>query len=114
MKLELIAAFLALNIAALGHAAQTNLVANGSFEQDQTKPGVPDDWSCTGNPAVQQQLTLDTGRDGHPCALLRERRLTQQHQLSALQLGDWQQELPGLASLARKGVRSQPEPGPSN
>jgi len=66
----LLVAFTSLNIAALGHAAETNLVSNGSFERSQTKPGVPDDWSCTGNPAVQQQLTLDTGRDGKHCAKL--------------------------------------------
>jgi hypothetical protein len=63
-------AFLVLNVPMRGHAAGTNLVANGSFEQSQTTPGVPDDWACTGNPAVQQQLTLDTGRDGKHCAKL--------------------------------------------
>jgi hypothetical protein len=70
MKRILFLAFLVLNAATLGHAAETNLVANGSFEQSQTKAGVPDDWSSTGNPAVQQQLTLDTGRDGKRCAKL--------------------------------------------
>jgi hypothetical protein len=29
--------------AALGHTAGTNLVANGSFEQSQSKAGVPDE-----------------------------------------------------------------------
>jgi hypothetical protein len=38
MKLTLITAFLALNIAALSHVAQTNLVANGSFVQSQLQP----------------------------------------------------------------------------
>lgn len=70
LKRTLLLAFLVLNAAALGSAAETNLVANGSFEQSQTKAGVPDDWSSTGNPAVQQQLTLDTGRDGKRCAKL--------------------------------------------
>ena len=70
MKRILFLAFLVLNAATLGHAAETNLVANGSFEQSQTKAGVPDDWSSTGNPAVQQQLTLETGRDGKRCAKL--------------------------------------------
>jgi len=70
MKRILFLAFLVLNAATLGHAAETNLVANGSFEQSQTKAGVPDDWSSTGNPAVQQQLILDTGRDGKRCAKL--------------------------------------------
>jgi hypothetical protein len=31
---------------------------------------MPDEWSTTGNPAIQQQLTLDTGRDGKRCAKL--------------------------------------------
>jgi hypothetical protein len=70
LKRTLLLAFLVLNAAALGSAVETNLVANGSFEQSQTKAGVPDDWSSTGNPAVQQQLTLDTGRDGKRCAKL--------------------------------------------
>jgi hypothetical protein len=63
-------ALLVLNAVALCPAAETNLVANGSFEQSQSKPGVPDDWSSAGNPAIQQQLTLDTGRDGQRCAKL--------------------------------------------
>jgi len=63
-------AFLVLNAATLGHAAETNLVANGSFEQSQSKAGVPDDWSSAGNQAIHQQLTLDTGRDGQRCAKL--------------------------------------------
>jgi len=63
-------AFLVMNAAALGHAAGTNLVANGSFEQSQSKAGVPDDWSSAGNRAIHQQLTLDTGRDGKRCAKL--------------------------------------------
>jgi hypothetical protein len=70
MKRTLLLGSLVLNVALFGHAAETNLVANGSFEQSQTKAGVPDDWSCTGNPAIQQQLTLDTGRDGRRCAKL--------------------------------------------
>jgi hypothetical protein len=63
-------AFLVLVTAASCQAAETNLVANGSFEQNQSKPGVPDAWSAAGNPAVKQQLTLDTGRDGKRCAKL--------------------------------------------
>jgi len=70
MKRILFLAFLVLNAATLGHAAETSLVANGSFEQSQTKVGAPDEWSCTGNPAVQQRLTLETGRDGKRCAKL--------------------------------------------
>jgi hypothetical protein len=62
--------FLVLNATALGYAAETNLVANGSFEQSQIKAGVPEDWSSAGNPAIRQQLTLDTGRDGKRCAKL--------------------------------------------
>ena len=34
-------AFLVLNAAALGYAAETNQVANGSFEHSQSKAGVP-------------------------------------------------------------------------
>ena len=63
-------ALLVLNAATFGHAAETNLVANGSFEQSQSKAGVPDDWSSAGNQAIHQQLTLDTGRDGQRCAKL--------------------------------------------
>jgi hypothetical protein len=63
-------AFLVLNAVTFGHAAETNLVANGSFEQSQRKAGVPDDWASAGNPAIRQQLTLDTGRDGKLCAKL--------------------------------------------
>jgi hypothetical protein len=70
LKRTLLLTFLVLNAAALGYAAETNLVANGSFEQSQIKPGVPDDWSSVGNPAIQQQLTQDTGRDGKRCAKL--------------------------------------------
>ena len=63
-------AFFVLNAAAFGHAAETNLVANGSFEQSAIKGGVPDEWSSAGNRAIHQQLTLDTGRDGKRCAKL--------------------------------------------
>lgn len=48
----------------------TNLVVNGSFEQARLRAGAPDDWSSAGNPAVRQELRLDTGRDGHACARL--------------------------------------------
>ncbi len=70
MKRTLLLAILVLNLAALGHAAETNLVANASFEQSQRRAGVPDDWASAGNPAIQQQLTQDTGRDGKRCAKL--------------------------------------------
>src|ERR1035437_8075366 len=70
MKLTTFLAFLVFNAAALGHAAGINLVADGSFEQSQSKAGVPDEWSSAGNRAIQQQLTLDTGRDGQRCAKL--------------------------------------------
>src|ERR1035441_3884386 len=63
-------AFLLLNAVTLGHAAETNLVANGSFEQSQRKAGAPDEWASAGNPAIHQQLTLDTGRAGQRCAKL--------------------------------------------
>jgi hypothetical protein len=49
---------------------ETNLVANGSFERSRQRAGTPDDWSTAGNPAVQQRLALDAGRDGRPCAKL--------------------------------------------
>jgi hypothetical protein len=51
-------------------SAETNLVANGSFEQSLRRPGVPDDWSFAGNAAVHQRLSQDTGRDGKRCAKL--------------------------------------------
>src|ERR1017187_8357058 len=70
MKRTVFLVFLVLNAAELGHAGETNLVANGSFEQSQRKAGVPDDWSFAGNPAIRQQLTLDTGRCGKLCAKL--------------------------------------------
>ena len=63
-------AFVVLQAAVLGHTAETNLVANGSFEQSQRKAGAPDDWSAVGNRAIHQELTLDTGRDGQRCAKL--------------------------------------------
>src|ERR1017187_10070239 len=63
-------AFLVLNAVTLGHAAETNLVANGSFEQSQRKAGAPDEWASAGNPAIHQQLSRDAGRDGQRCAKL--------------------------------------------
>jgi hypothetical protein len=55
----------------ISHGAEApNLVANGSFEQSQAKANRPDDWACAGNPAIKQQLMLDTGRDGRRCAKL--------------------------------------------
>jgi hypothetical protein len=56
--------------ATAGLAAEANLVANGSFEDSRGKAGVPDDWSAAGGRSVQQELTLDTGRDGRRCARL--------------------------------------------
>jgi hypothetical protein len=70
VKSAVVFAFLALIAAAPCQAAETNLVANGFFQRSQTQPGVPDDWSSAGNPAVKQQLVLDTGRDGKSCARL--------------------------------------------
>lgn len=57
-------------IAQPGRAAESNLIANGSFESSQRKSGPPDDWAAAGNVGVVQQLTLDTGRDGQRCAKL--------------------------------------------
>ncbi len=70
MKRTAFLAFLVFNVAAFGHAAEINLVANGSFEQSQGEPGVPEGWSSAGNQAVKQRLTLDRGRDGKQCAKL--------------------------------------------
>ena len=70
LKRTLLLACFVFYAAALSYAAETNLVANGSFEQSQSKPGAPDEWSYAGNPAISQQLTLDTGRDGKRCAKL--------------------------------------------
>jgi hypothetical protein len=55
-------------IAAWARADEVNLVANGSFEQSGSRPGVPADWSAAGGAAVRQELALDTGRDGGRCA----------------------------------------------
>jgi hypothetical protein len=54
----------------LARSADTNLLANGSFEQSRNRPEAPDDWSTAGNPAIQQQLLLDAGRNGGHCAKL--------------------------------------------
>ena len=70
MKLIAVLGVFALCNAALCPAVETNLVANGSFEQSQSRAGVPDDWACAGNAAIHQQLVLDTGRDGKRCAKL--------------------------------------------
>jgi len=70
VKPTVVLAFLALIAAAPCQAAETNLVANGSFQRSQTQPGVPDDWTSVGNPAIKQQLVMDTGRDGKSCARL--------------------------------------------
>ena len=69
MKLFAVLGLMALLFATTGVAAETNLVANGSFEQS-LRAGVPDDWACAGNAAVHQVLALDTGRDGKRCAKL--------------------------------------------
>lgn len=62
MKLPL---FLALLLAALGSQAEpANLVANGDFAGDRLRAGVPDFWQAAGNPAIHQQMTRDTGREG--------------------------------------------------
>lgn len=70
MKRAAVLAFFALFGVAACRAEETNLVANGSFEQSQGQPGVADCWSSAGNQAVKQQLTLDAGRDGKRCAKL--------------------------------------------
>src|SRR4051812_9485914 len=56
--------------AACAHAAETNLVVNGSFERSGGRPGVPADWSAAGGAAVRQELALDKGREGGRCARL--------------------------------------------
>ncbi len=65
---SLLLAFVA--VGPLCQAAETNLVANGSFELGRRKPGAPDEWAAAGHASVLQQLTLDTGRDGKRCAKL--------------------------------------------
>lgn len=45
-------------------AAQTNLVPNGNFEQDENGDGIPDFWTVAGAPHVKQQLFRDVGRGG--------------------------------------------------
>ncbi len=69
MKASIVLLLLAFAVG-FARAEATNLVANGSFELSQIKPGKPDAWSSSGNPAVKQELTLDTGRDGRRCAKL--------------------------------------------
>jgi hypothetical protein len=69
MRFAALSTVFVLNVATFCHA-ETNLVANGSFEQSQVRTGLPEDWSSAGNPAIKQQLTLDTGRDGQRCAKL--------------------------------------------
>lgn len=44
--------------------AQTNLVLNGGFEQDEDGDGIPDFWKAAGASHVKQQLTFDLGREG--------------------------------------------------
>ncbi|HWH71751.1 MAG TPA: hypothetical protein VNT26_20470, partial [Candidatus Sulfotelmatobacter sp.] len=70
IQLRPLLAAVALLSTTLGSVAQTNLVANGSFESSQLKPGVPDHWAAAGNQAVHQQLLLDAGRDQRHCAKL--------------------------------------------
>ena len=71
MKTAFVCLSVGLGALAAGLAAEeTNLVANGSFEGGQSKAGLPHGWSVSGNREVQQQLSLDTGRDGRRCAKL--------------------------------------------
>jgi hypothetical protein len=79
MARHLLAILSLLGAAAWCRADGTNLVANGSFERATARPGVPDDWSAAGNPAVRQELALDTSRDGGRCARLRCTRFTGDH-----------------------------------
>jgi hypothetical protein len=51
-------------------AADTELVFNGSFKQAGESGGAPDGWTASGDRAIQQRLTFDTGRDGKRCAKL--------------------------------------------
>ncbi len=65
--------FIALALAVatnIGCAAGAELVYNGSFEQAGKTGDTPDGWAATGDRAVQQRLTFDTGRDGRRCAKL--------------------------------------------
>ena len=70
MKLGTLLLFGVLLAAHVGTADNSNLVANGSFERSQARPGIPDDWASSGNRAIHQQLRLDTGRAGRACAKL--------------------------------------------
>lgn len=51
-------------------AAETNRVANGSFDLSQLKSNAPDHWTAAGDSTVQQLLLLDAGRDRQRCAKL--------------------------------------------
>ena len=56
---------LAMLLAAVGSQPEpTNLVANGDFASDRFRAGVPDFWQAAGNPAIHQQITRDSGREG--------------------------------------------------
>ncbi|MGC8639120.1 MAG: hypothetical protein ACP5XB_04495 [Isosphaeraceae bacterium] len=57
-------------VAAACRADGGNLVSNGSFEEGRADVGGPVGWTTSGNPAVHQRLTLDSGRDGGRCARL--------------------------------------------
>ena len=52
------------------NAAETNLVANGTFESYNAKNLGPDYWNVAGNAAIKQKLSIDKGRHGETCALL--------------------------------------------
>ncbi|HPA20844.1 MAG TPA: carbohydrate binding domain-containing protein [Verrucomicrobiae bacterium] len=54
----------------VGAAVSTNLVMNGSFEEDSGGDGVPDGWSASGSSEVEQKFGSDAGSGGGRCAKL--------------------------------------------
>lgn len=64
--------FVLLVAGAIGMSAAPppNLVANGAFELDSDRDGVPDAWQVAGGAGVVQTLSLDAGREGGSSARL--------------------------------------------
>ena len=55
---------------ATAQAQAQELVFNGSFEQDADKNGIPDRWTTSGRPGIEQQLSLVTDpQQGHVAKL---------------------------------------------
>ena len=51
-------------------AAQANLLANPTFDQDANGDRVPDAWRASGDGGVTQTLSIERDGEGQPCAKL--------------------------------------------